>query len=114
IVFVEALMSEEEMAKTCKSLDWPLMVNLANGGQTPILPLSKIKEFGFACAIFPGLTALAANYAVEKALRELKDKGIGESKDVPLFDFNEFCRLIGFEEVWAFDRRWAKEERPQN
>jgi 2-methylisocitrate lyase-like PEP mutase family enzyme len=114
IVFIEALMSEEEMATTCKSLDWPLMVNLANGGHTPILPLVKIKELGFACAIFPGLTALAANFAVEKALQVLKDKGVGESREVPLFDFNEFCRLIGFEEVWAFERKWGKEERARN
>jgi 2-methylisocitrate lyase-like PEP mutase family enzyme len=108
IVFVEALLSEEEMAKTCKQIDWPLLVNLANGGQTPILPLSRVKELGFACAIFPGLTALAANFAVQNALTVLKQKGLGESDEVPLFDFNEFCRLIGFEEIWEFDRKWAR------
>jgi len=26
----------------------------------------------------------------------------------PLFDFKEFCSLIGFEEVWAFDKKWAR------
>lgn len=108
VVFVEALLSEGEMRKTCEQIDWPLLVNLANGGQTPIPPLSKIKEFGFACAIYPGLTALAANFAVQKALTVLKEKGLGESDDVPLFDFNEFCRLIGFEEIWEFDRKWAR------
>jgi len=113
IVFIEALMSEEEMVKTCSRLDWPLMVNLANGGHTPILPLQTIKEIGFACAIFPGITALAANHAVENALRVLKEKGIGESPDVPMFDFNEFCRLIGFEEVWAFERKWSRDSAPQ-
>lgn len=111
IVFIEALMSEDEMATACKQLDWPLLVNLANGGHTPILPLKRIKELGFACAILPGLAALASNAAVEKALRILKEEGIGESPDVPLFDFNEFCRLIGFEEVWEFERKWARHER---
>jgi hypothetical protein len=24
-----------------------------------------------------------------------------------LFDFKEFCSLIGFEDVWEFERRWA-------
>ncbi len=37
-----------------------------------------------------------------------KDRGLGESPDIPMFDFMEFCRLIGFEEVWAFEKRWAK------
>lgn len=108
IVFVEALLSEDEMKKTCERIDWPLLVNLANGGQTPILPQSKIKALGFACAIYPGLTALAANYAVQKALTVLRDQGLGESPEVPLYDFNEFCRLIGFEEIWEFDRKWAR------
>lgn len=112
IVFVEALMSEEEMAKACRAIDRPMMVNLANGGHTPILPLARIKELGFACAILPGLTALAANHAVEHALRTLKEKGVGEDPSVPLFDFNEFCRLIGFEDIWAFERKWAKAESP--
>jgi 2-methylisocitrate lyase-like PEP mutase family enzyme len=108
IVFVEALLSEEEMRKTCERIDWPLLVNLANGGQTPILPLNKIRELGFACAIYPGLTALAANHAIQNALTVLKEQGLGVSPDVPLFDFNEFCRLIGFEEIWEFDRKWAR------
>jgi hypothetical protein len=29
---------------------------------------------------------------------------------VELFNFQEFCRLIGFEEVWEFERRWAEAE----
>ena len=25
-----------------------------------------------------------------------------------LFDFSEFCSLIGFEDVWAFEKKWGK------
>jgi hypothetical protein len=27
---------------------------------------------------------------------------------LPIFDFKEFCGLIGFQEVWDFEKRWAK------
>jgi hypothetical protein len=29
----------------------------------------------------------------------------------PLYDFDRFCRLIGFEDVWEFERRWGDAER---
>jgi len=25
---------------------------------------------------------------------------------VPLFSFDEFCRMVGFGEVWAFEEKW--------
>ncbi len=45
---------------------------------------------------------------MERALVGLKAGGVAGAPDVPLFDFDEFCRLIGFEQVWDFDRRWAR------
>ncbi len=38
--------------------------------------------------------------------------GMGESSvpsaspDVPLFSFDDFCRMVGFEDVWAFEEKW--------
>jgi hypothetical protein len=52
------------------------------------------------------MTSLIAASAMEKSLRALKDTGAYAQAD--LFDFKEFCGLIGFEEVWAFERTWAK------
>jgi hypothetical protein len=31
-----------------------------------------------------------------------------QSANLPLFSFVEFNALIGFEEVWAFERKWAR------
>jgi 2-methylisocitrate lyase-like PEP mutase family enzyme len=83
------------------------MANMADGGKTPILSAAELKEIGFACAIYPAMTALAAAAAVRHALARLKETGTSIHGDVPLHDFNAFCTLIGFEEVWAFERRWA-------
>jgi 2-methylisocitrate lyase-like PEP mutase family enzyme len=107
IVFVEALTKEEEMRKACRAIGKPMMANMADGGKTPILPAAVLEEIGYACAIFPATTALAAAAAIERSLLRLKTAGTSRSPDVNLFDFQEFCRLIGFEEVWAFDRKWG-------
>jgi 2-methylisocitrate lyase-like PEP mutase family enzyme len=107
ILFLEAPESEAEMAKACAAFDKPMMANMADGGKTPILPAATLKELGYAFAIYPAMTSLAAAAAMEKALLHLKSAGTSQSPDIPLFNFMEFCSLIGFEDVWAFEKRWG-------
>jgi 2-methylisocitrate lyase-like PEP mutase family enzyme len=106
VLFPEALHSEEEMRKACAVLDRPCMANMSNHGKTPVPPAEVLAEIGYAYAIYPSLTSLAACAAMEKVLRDLKDNGIGQPDG--LFDFSEFCSLIGFEDVWAFEKKWGK------
>lgn len=106
VLFPEALHSEAEMRKACEVLDKPCMANMSNHGKTPVPPAEVLAEIGYAYAIYPSLTSLAAAAAMEKALRDLKDDGIGQPDG--LFDFSEFCSLIGFEDVWAFEKKWGK------
>lgn len=108
ILFFEAPQSEEEMRKACAAFDKPMLANMADGGKTPILPVKVLEEIGFALAIYPSLTSLSAAAAMERALSNLKDSGVSQTPEVPLFDFNEFCGLIGFQDVWDFDKRWAR------
>ena len=108
ILFAEAITTEEEMRKVCETFDKPILVNIANGGVTPPLPAKVLADIGFAFSIYPSLTSLVSAAAMEKALNQLRDVGNGEPSDPPLFDFKEFCSLIGFEEVWAFDKKWAR------
>ena len=113
IVFVEALTSEDEMRRACAAIGRPMMANMADGGKTPIRSAAELESLGYACAIYPAMTALAAAAAVRHALTRMKATGTSVNADVPLYDFNDFCSLIGFEEVWAFERRWADLEHSQ-
>jgi 2-methylisocitrate lyase-like PEP mutase family enzyme len=106
ILFPEALTSPEEMRTACATLPRPCMANMADGGLTPILPARQLEDLGYAFAIYPSLTSLVAAAAMEGALQSLKETGSYETHD--LFDFKEFCGLIGFEAVWDFERRWAR------
>ena len=110
IIFVEALTSEDEMRRACDEIDAPMISNMAQGGDTPMRTGEELADIGYACAIYPATTALSAAYATEQALLHLKHQGTNESPYVPMFDFQEFNRLIGFEEVWAFDKKWARDD----
>ncbi len=106
VLFPEALESEEEMARACAAFDRPMMANMSNGGSSPVPVADVLAQIGYAFAIYPSLTSLAAAAAMEKVLVDLKTKGIGQPEG--LFSFSEFCSLIGFEDVWAFQRQWGK------
>ncbi len=108
IVFLEALESETEMREACARIRRPMMANMADGGKTPIRSKSELTALGYALAIFPSTTGLAAAAATENALRILKTEGTSASPQLPLFSFEAFNSLIGFEEVWEFERRWAR------
>ena len=108
VLFFEAPQSVEEMRTACAAFKQPMMANMADGGKTPILPAAQLAEIGYAFAIYPSMTSLVAAAAMETALRTLKVSGHSQSPQIPMFDFMEFCGLIGFEDVWAFERRWAR------
>ena len=108
ILFFEAPQSEEEMRRACAAFEKPMLANMADGGKTPILPAKVLQEIGYALAIYPSMTSLVAAAAMEQALRTLKDKGLSQTPEIPMADFGEFCRLIGFEQVWDFEKRWAR------
>jgi 2-methylisocitrate lyase-like PEP mutase family enzyme len=107
MLFPEALADEDEMAYVAARLPAPAMANMADGGSTRILPASRLEEIGYAGAIFPAMTALASAAASQKALARLKASGTSVHDDVPLYPFDDFCSLIGFDDVYAFDARFA-------
>ena len=107
VVFVEALHTEAEMRDACARINKPMMANMADGGNTPILPAKKLKDIGYSIAIFPAMTSLAAAAAAEAALINLKENGTSLSPNIPLFSFTEFNQLIGFQKVWDFEKKWS-------
>ena len=106
ILFFEAPQSEDEMRRACEAFDLPMMANMADGGKTPILPAATLKEIGYSLAIYPSMTSLVAASAMEAALRGLKAHGLSETQ--PMMNFMEFCELIGFKDVWDFEKRWGR------
>ena len=45
----------------------------------------------------------------DKILADLKQNGTTTSA-VPMYSFSDFNKLIGFEEVWEFERRYAESD----
>jgi 2,3-dimethylmalate lyase len=106
IIFIEAPESEAEMEACAKRIDKPLLANMANGGRTPILPARRLAEIGFAISIFPSAGFLSAAAGLQATYQDLIENGTTTAQS-KLYPFDRFTELMGFEDVWEFEKRYA-------
>lgn len=111
VIFIESPETEAEMQAIGKAIKKPLLANMVEGGRTPILPAKRLAEIGYAMAIYPAVGFLAVAAALERVYGHLKEQG--DSNALPAsesYGFGRICELMGFPEVWEFDRKWAQPE----
>jgi len=109
ILFVESPESADEVKAISEAIDRPLLANMVNGGRTPLMPASELQSLGYKIAIYPALGFLAQGHAIRHAYQDLLDHGV-TTDAVPLYPFKEFNSLLGFEDVWAFEKKFAETE----
>jgi 2-methylisocitrate lyase-like PEP mutase family enzyme len=108
VLFIESPESEEEMARIGKHFDVPLLANMVDGGRTPVLPRERLEALGYKIAIFPATGFLATAKALERVYGVLRETGSSDTLGPELYSFDRFCRMIGFERVWEFEKRWPE------
>ena len=106
VIFFEAPQTEEEIATVARELrGTPLMFNWAEGGKTPPVPLSRLRELGYSIVIFPITALLSATRAVQEALVELRRNGVPSMSR--LLPFPDFLDLIGVPEIRLLEERFG-------
>lgn len=106
VIFVESPENEDEMAEIGKRLNKPLVANMVPGGRTPILAADKLQALGFSLAIHPAAGFLATAQALDKSYRDILENGDVTDWSL-LYNFSDFNSIIGFEDIWEFDKRHA-------
>ncbi len=94
-IFIEAPKSEEELIIIGRQFKGQtLIANMIEGGNTPILPLDKLKRMGYKIVLY----ALSGLYIYAKALfdgyKNLLNDGTTNNIKSDMFDFNEFNNLL--------------------
>ncbi len=111
VIFVESPESEDELARIGRELEPPLLANMVEGGRTPIVSAERLAELGFAIAIHPVTGLLAAAEAIELAYAHLRGHDAAGGVSVPSFKggLQALHELMGFPEVWEFERKYERE-----
>ena len=105
VIFVESPESEAELERIGKEVSKPLLANMVEFGKTPRVEVARLKKWGFDLAIYPGLGFSVAAEAMRQAWSHLKDKGTSNGVAAP--QYRDMHELMGFPEVWDFEKRWA-------
>ena len=111
VVFIESPESEAEMVRIGQEVDAKLLANMVEGGRTPLLPAARLKDIGYDIAIYPAVGFLAVAAATERVFGHLLKHG--DSTGLPAretYGFGRMCELMGFPDVWDFEKRWARDE----
>jgi 2-methylisocitrate lyase-like PEP mutase family enzyme len=107
-LFIEALTSDAEAAEAARAFPGvPLLFNWAEGGKTPPVSLTRLRELGYRIVIFPVSTLLAATGAMRQVLQEIARAGTPAALLGELPAFGEFLDFIGLPEVRAAEQRYA-------
>src|SRR5713101_5765425 len=87
--FVEAPQNVEELRIVGHQVSGPALVNVFEGGKTPMVPASELEAMGFRLGIYPSQTHRAAIRAAQKVLAALKQDGDTRRIEGDLATFQE-------------------------
>jgi len=93
--FVEAPQTVEELRIVGRSVRGPALVNVFEGGKTPMLAASELEAMGFRLGIYPSQTHRAAIRAAQKVLRAMKEDGDTHRVESDLATFQEREDAVG-------------------
>jgi 2-methylisocitrate lyase-like PEP mutase family enzyme len=114
MLFVEAPRRRDDLggigARLGKTV--PLMVNMVEGGKTPMLPANELEALGFALVIFPGAIVRTLAKVAEDFYTSLKTHSSTDPFRARMFDFDALNRLIGTPEMLELGKRYSATEPP--
>ena len=107
ILFVEAPESEEEFRRVGAELagSAKLLANMVPSGKSPDVGAEKLEAFGFSIAIYPSAGMGPVCSALRSSYEFLMKNGSLNKCPVPAYDMKQLHELVGFPDVWEFERK---------
>jgi len=112
LVFVEAPPSRELLAALPGRVSAPLVVNMVEGGVTPLAGLDELGEMGYRVVLYANTALRAGLRATAEALAALRRDGGSAGFLAGLATWDERQRLVGKPEIDELERRYTAERDP--
>ena len=107
VLFVEAPVSNAQIAAIPRRLRAPTWFNASWDGKSPLPRLAELDALGYRLVVYPD-TVFAATRAVMKLLESIRDTG-GYGDAGALAGFAEFNELAGLSRVAQLDRLYGRD-----
>ena len=106
VIFVEAPTTETQIEAVARRVPGPKLINMFEGGKTPLVPLERLDALGFRIVIIPSDLQRAAIRAMQETLAAIKCDGNSRAVAGRLATFSERERIVGTPEYLRLDERY--------
>ncbi|MBV8715774.1 MAG: isocitrate lyase/PEP mutase family protein [Chloroflexi bacterium] len=107
LVFVEAPVSREEIATIAREVPAPLLINMFEGGRTPLMPADELSRLGYRVMIVPSDLQRAAIKAMQVVAAALVRDGSSAAVRDQLASFAEREEVVDLESWTNLEARYA-------
>jgi len=106
--FVEAPQTIEELRIVGREVRGPALVNVFEGGKTPMIGAQELEAMGFRLGIYPSQTHRAAIRAAQRALAAMKRDGDTRAIETELATFQEREDAVGTADWRALEDKYMR------
>jgi 2-methylisocitrate lyase-like PEP mutase family enzyme len=107
--FVEAPQTVEELRIVGRQVRGPALVNVFEGGKTPMLSADELQGMGFRLGIYPSQTHRAAIRAAQRVLRAMKEDGDTRRVEADLATFQEREEAVDTASWRALEEKYLRD-----
>lgn len=110
VIFPEALESAEEFTKFAEKIKAPLLANMTEFGQSPLLSAEELSRIGYRLILFPMTLFRTAAKAMEETLEELKKEGTSRRLLGRMQSRRELYEVIRYADYERLDQDLASQK----
>jgi len=107
VIFIEAPVSVEQIETIARRVPQPKLINMFQGGKTPLVPVARLKGLGYQIVIIPSDLQRAAIRAMDDVLAAIARDGSSAALAERMASFTEREAVVDTAGYLARDARYA-------
>lgn len=104
VIFIEAPESVGDLKEMASSVPAPQMVNLVEGGKTPLLTVKELEDLGFKIASFSGSLQKVAIRSMGAFLEDFRRTGDISRYLDQMVSLNDRSRILGLDSFYGLEK----------
>jgi 2-methylisocitrate lyase-like PEP mutase family enzyme len=107
VIFIEAPVSMEQIEAIARRVSQPKLINMFQGGKTPLVPVARLKDLGYQIVIIPSDLQRAAIRAMDDVLAAIARDGSSAALAERMASFTEREAVVDTAGYLARDAKYA-------
>jgi 2-methylisocitrate lyase-like PEP mutase family enzyme len=107
VIFIEAPVSVEQIEAIARRVPQPKLINMFQGGKTPLVPVARLKALGYQIVIIPSDLQRAAIRAMDDVLAAIARDGSSVALAERMASFTEREEVVDTAAYLARDTKYA-------